>query len=170
MSDTSPAPEPNKPTAPPNKPTAPPNKPTAPPNKPTAPPNKPTPQANKRRPVWNLVKFFVIPLAIIAIIGVLTTQKHDGRAEIIENGLVTQAVPTGNTVDESSRSGRHTVQLVRLEFSYEVDGKTYIALGDHSYDEGSFDKEAALAANSTAEVHYVEADPATAIVLDTDYR
>ncbi|MBH0115989.1 hypothetical protein I6E52_03930 [Salinibacterium sp. NG253] len=133
-------------------------------------PNKPTPQSSKRRPIWNLVKFFVIPLAIIAIIGVLTTQKHDGRAEIIENGLVTQAVPTGNTVVESSRSGRHTVQLVRLEFSYEVDSETYIALGDQSYDEESFDKEAALAANATAEVRYVEADPATAIVLDNDYR
>ncbi|MBH0023663.1 DUF3592 domain-containing protein [Salinibacterium sp. SWN248] len=133
-------------------------------------PNEPTPQSSRRRPIWNLVKFFVIPLAIIAIIGVLTTQKHDGRAEIIENGLVTQAVPTGNTVDESSRSGRHTVQLVRLEFSYEVDGTTYTALGDLSYEEESFDKDAALAANPTAEVHYVEADPATAIVLDTDYR
>lgn len=130
----------------------------------------PTPQPKKRKPVWNLVRFFVIPLAIIAIIGLVTTQKHDGRAEIIENGLVTQAVPTGNTVDESSRSGRQTVQLVRLEFSYDVDGKTYTALGDQSYDEDSFDEAAALAANVTAEVKYVKGDPQTAIVFDKDYR
>ncbi|MBH0008854.1 DUF3592 domain-containing protein [Salinibacterium sp. SWN1162] len=140
------------------------------PNEPTPQPNRPTPQPTKRRPVWNLVRFFVIPLAIIAIIGVVTTQKHDGPAEILENGLVTQAVPTGNTVDESSRSGRHTVQVVHLEFSYEVDGETYIALGDHSYDEASFDKAAALAANAVAEVHYLDNDPAAAVVLDADYR
>lgn len=128
------------------------------------------PQPPRRTPVWNLVKFLVIPLIIIAGIGFATLGNQDDRATILDKGVVAEAVPTGNTVAESHRDGRHTVQVVRLEFSFDVDGETYTALGDHTFDEESFDKAAALAANAAAEVHYLDDDPAAAVVLDNDYR
>ncbi|QAV69896.1 hypothetical protein ESZ53_05260 [Salinibacterium sp. UTAS2018] len=128
------------------------------------------PQPPRRTPVWNLVKFLVIPLIVIAGIGFATLGQHDDRAAILDKGVVAEAVPTGNTSSESIRDGRHTVQVVHLEFSFDVDGETYTALGDQAYDEDSFDKDAALAANAVAEVHYLDNDPAAAVVLDADYR
>ncbi|WP_010203319.1 DUF3592 domain-containing protein [Salinibacterium sp. PAMC 21357] len=134
--------------------------------------DKTTPGGRFRKPItpWTVIRVIVIPLLVLIFVVFVIVNQGDDRADILENGVATQALPTGGTVSDTSRNNGRTKRWLSLEFRYMVDGEIYTTAGDHKYDRNSFDKTAALNANPSAEVRYREDDPSTAIVLDKDYR
>ena len=132
---------------------------------------EPSPSRSPRkRSSVRMVLTIVVPLIVVGAVVFATLTQSTERSNILENGMTAVAVPTGQAVAESQRNGSRSDSIRRLEFRYEVDGTSYTALGDQQYDRDYFDLHRALAANPTAEVKYLEDDPAQAIVLDQDYR
>ncbi|MEV8253543.1 hypothetical protein AB0O95_06200 [Rhodoglobus sp. NPDC076762] len=131
---------------------------------------KPAGRLNKPITPWRVIRVIGIPVIALIFLAFVLLKQGDDRAHILENGAVTQALPTGGTVSDTSRLNGRTKHWLSLEFKYLVDGEIYTAAGDQKYDRNYFDKSAALKANPSAEVRYLEDDPSTAIILDADYR
>lgn len=133
-------------------------------------PSAPVGRFSKPISLWTIIRVIVIPLLVLIFVVFAIVAQSDDRANILDNGVSTQALPTGGTVSDTSRSNGHNKHWLSLEFKYMVDGEIYTTAGDQKYDREYFDKAAALNANPSAEVRYLEDDPSTAIVLDKDYR
>lgn len=133
--------------------------------------SEPVAVPSRRKPSrGKVIVALLVPLVIVGVLVFAFMKDGAERREILENGASAVGVPTGKVLVESQRDGNRSEQAQRLEYRFIVDGTSYTAAGDQSYDRDFFELNDALRANRTAEVWYLPDDPSRAIVLDKDYR
>ena len=120
------------------------------------------PKSSNRTAIIAVIIAVVVVVGIVAIsIGMSVTAKNNVK----DNGVTTVGTPTGNVINFRDSGTRHNSDNWRVEYSFVVDGESYLAYGESS---DHIRKDAQNRADQIGDVtvYYLPEDPSKFYVYD----